>query len=314
MAIMKQFDYTKGLVYLRDNFVPFNDANISIASSPVLYGLSVYTVFGAHWNEETQALYVFRLKDHYERLINSAKIMDFHKFVEEWNYEKFEKVMLELLKQNAVKEDVLVRVTVFVDELLAGTKIHDLTNAVSAYIYPRGQLLNPEGIAVCVSSWMRTADNAIPARAKVNGSYINASLMKNEALLNGYDDAIALDQYGHVAEGTVANLFIVRGGVLITPDTATDLLEGITRSSILRLAADAGLAIEQRNIDRSELYIADEIFMCGSSAYITPVLSVDRRTVGNGKTGPVTLRLQKIYEDSQRNKNAAYASWLHAVS
>lgn len=296
-------------VFLRDSFVPFADANISIASSPVLYGLSAYTVFGVNYNAAEGTSYVFRLREHYDRLVNSAKILDFHQFLETWTYEKFEATMLELLKHNNIQEDVLVRVTVFVDELAAGTRIHGLANSVSAYVYPMGQLLNPEGVNVCVSSWTRTSDNAIPSRAKVNGSYINASLMKNEALLNGYDDAIALDQHGHVSEGTVANLFIVRGSKLVTPDDSTDMLEGITRNSIMRIAMDLGIEVAHRSIDRSELYLADEAFMCGSSANITPILSIDKRPVGSGKVGPVTMKLQAAYKAAQHGTDNKYPEW-----
>jgi branched-chain amino acid aminotransferase len=147
---------------------------------------------------------------------------------------------------------------------------------------------------------MRNADNAIPSRAKVNGSYVNASLMKNEAILNGYDDAIAIDEHGHVSEGTVANLFVVRDGVLITPDQATDILEGITRSTLLTLARESNIPFAQRSIDRSELYMADELLFCGSSARVTPVLSVDKRLIGSGQIGPITQHLAQMYEAAQR--------------
>jgi branched-chain amino acid aminotransferase len=310
---MAELDYTKTISFFRDSFVPFSEANVSIASSPVLYGLSVYTVFGAKWNEEEQRLYVFRLKDHYDRLTKSARIMDFDSFTKDWTYEKFETTMLELLRRNQVREDVLVRVTVFIDELVAGTKIHGLKNSLSAYVYPMGEILPRSGVNVCVSSWIRNPDNAIPSRAKVNGSYVNASLMKNEALLNGYDDAIAIDQHGHVAEGTVANLFIVRNGVLVTPGKATDILEGITRSSILTLAKDLGIEIDERSIDRSELYICDEAFMCGSSARLTPILSIDKRQLGNGSVGAVTSNLMKEYDSLQLGQNSRYQQWLMAV-
>lgn len=304
------FNYKNSQVYFNENFIPFSEANLSVASSPVLYGLTVYTVFAANWNEDQQKLYIFRLKDHYQRLINSAKIMDFHQFVEEFTYEKFEEIMLELLRRNKVQEDVLVRAAVYIDELIAGTKIHGLKNSFSAYVYPMGQILNPDGIHACISSWQRTADNAQPSRAKINGSYINASLMKNEAILNGYDEAIALDQHGHVSEGTVANLFIVRDGELITPDSATDILEGITRNSIIQLAKDLKIPVSQRSIDRSELYIADEVFMCGSSAQVTPVLSVDKRQVGNGRAGVITKRLTGLYRDIQHGTAADSKGWL----
>ncbi|MDQ5972392.1 MAG: Branched-chain-amino-acid aminotransferase [Patescibacteria group bacterium] len=297
-------------VYFCDQFLPFDQANVSIASSSVLYGLSIYTVFNAIWSNEDQQLNLFRLEDHYRRLINSAKIMDFHSFAETWTYEKFEQTMRELLHRNNVQEDVLVRVTVFIDELTAGTKIHGLKNSVSAYIYPMGEILPRAGIHTCVSSWQRNSDNAIPARAKVNGSYVNASLMKNEALLNGYDEAIALDEHDHVAEGTVANLFIVRGGRLITPDPSTDILEGITRTTVFDLAKHLQIPTDQRAIDRSELYLSDEIFMCGSSANITPVLSVDKRPIGDGAIGPITQLLVELYKQVQQNKIPEFSGWI----
>jgi branched-chain amino acid aminotransferase len=310
---MAQFDYKLGSVFFRDDFVPFKEANVSVASSPVLYGLSIYTVFAASWNDSKQELQAFRLKDHYKRLVNSAKIMDFHSFVTDWPYERFERTMTELLKRNNIEEDVLVRATIFIDELIAGTKIHDLKNSFCAYVYPMGQILPTDGIHACVSSWQRNSDNAIPSRAKVNGSYINASLMKNEAILNGYDEAIAIDEHGHVAEGTVANLFMVRDGVLITPDPATDILEGITRDTVTKLAKTANIPVLERSIDRSELYLADELFMCGSSARVIPVISVDKRPTAGGKAGPITQKIAKLFADAQLAAPSEYADWLTKI-
>lgn len=310
---MADFDYKNGLVYLRDELIEFDKANVSIASSPVLYGLSVYTVLNVTWNNGQQKLYAFRLKDHYKRLQNSAKIMDFHSFTREWSYERFQTMVEDLLRKNNIKENALVRITIFVDELLAGTKIHDLKHSLSAFVYPFGRLYNSDGIDVCVSSWRRTSDNAIPSRAKVNGSYANASLMKNEALHNGFDDAIALDEHGHIAEGTVANFFMVRDGVLITPDAATDILEGITRDTIIRFARQLQIPLEIRPIDRSELYIADEAFFCGSSANVTPILSVDRRTIGDGKKGPITAQLEDLYKQVRSGNEPVVESWLTAI-
>lgn len=322
------FDYAAGEAFLRDKFVPFRDANVSIASSPVLYGLSIYSVFSVNWNATTGKLYAFRLRDHYNRLVRSAKIMDFHNFAPAWPYEKFEATMLELLKRNGagstLAEDVLVRMTVFVDELIAGTKIHGLRHALSAYVYPMGNILPRGGINLCVSSWTHTPDNAIPARAKVNGNYANTSLIKNEAILNGYDDAIVLDAYGHVAESTVANLFLVRdggagadgggGAVLVTPSVSADLLEGITRASVIRIARDLGYRVEERAIDRSELYIADEAFICGSSARVVPILSIDKRAVGAAGADPITAALAKKYADAQIGSDPKYKEWLTEIA
>lgn len=300
---------------MRDRFVPFGEANVSVASSPVLYGLTIYTVFSVNWNDVEKKSYIFRLRAHYDRLINSAAIMDFDSFATAWPYEKFEATMLDLIHRNHVQEDVLVRVTVFVDALIAGTKIHGLPHVLAAYVYPIGQILPRNGVNLCVSSWTRTSDNAIPSRAKVNGGYVNASLMKNEALLNGYDDAIALNSRGQVAEGTVSNIFIVRNGVLITPHVTSDILEGITRASIITIARELGIAVEERAVDRSELYLAHEAFLAGSSARIIPILSIDKRMVGRDNASKINAATEKTsitkllsekYDEAQRGDSKDY--------
>ena len=310
---MSDFKLDTSKTYFRGKFVDFNEANVSIASSPVLYGLSIYTVFGASWNSREQKLYIFRLRDHYNRLVNSAKIMDFDDFASICSFEEFEKTMIELLQVNNIKQDVLVRATIFIDELVAGTKINGLKNSWSAYVYPMGEILPKTGANVCVSSWVRAADNAIPARAKVNGNYVNASLMKNEALQNGYDDAIALDVNGNVSEGTVANIFIIRDGLLITPHTTSDLLEGITRDTILKLAKHFSIAVESRSVNRTELYIAEEVFYSGSSAQITPIISVDKRKIGNGKPGKTTVEFMNYLDSLQRYNTPEFKHWLTIV-
>ena len=299
---------------MRDGLVPFAEANLSLASSPMLYGLSIYTVLMANWDKKDKRLVVFRLKDHYQRLVNSAKIMNFDQFLDEWNYERFEATIQTLLKHNNVREDVLVRVTVFVDELLAGTKIHGLQTQLAAFVYPMGQLLDKNGIHACISSWQRTPDNAIPSRAKVNGSYVNASLMKNEALRNGYDEAIALDAHGHVTEGSVTNIFMVKNDTLITPHSGTDLLEGITRDSVLQIAEHLGIPTAERSIDRSELYTADEAFMSGSSAGLVPILSVDKRVIGYGSAGEMTKQLATYFDALIHGRKQDFRQWLTFVS
>ncbi|MDE2188160.1 MAG: aminotransferase class IV [Patescibacteria group bacterium] len=311
---MKNFDYTKGVAFLRDKFIPFGEANIHIASSPVLYGLAVYTVFSLNWNEGEKKLYAFRFRDHYNRLVNSTRMMGFDGtdgagFAAAWPYEKFEQTMLELARKNNIHEDALVRVSVFIDALIAGTKIHGLPIALSAYVYPLGRILNPHGINVCISSWVHVPSAAIPSRAKVNGAYANNSLMKNEALQNGFDDAIALDVQGRVCEGTVANLFLVKGGVLITPPVDADILEGITRRSIIAMAGDLGIKVEERHVTREELFSADEMFVCGSSARVVPILSVDRKAVGSGAAGPITLKFAEKYLAAQKGTSDEYKEW-----
>jgi branched-chain amino acid aminotransferase len=217
-------DVQKSTAYFRDDFVSFDKANLSIASAPFLYGLTIYTVFPVFWNDKQQQLYMFRLGDHFKRLQNSSKIMAFDDFLKDCDYRQFESTMKELLVQNRVRQDALVRVSVFVDDILKGTRMHELRHSLSAFVYPVTPFFKKTEIALGVSSWTRTPDNAIPARAKINGSYVNASLMKHEAVLNGFDDAIALDSHGHVAESTVANVFLVKEGQLFTPSSSTATL------------------------------------------------------------------------------------------
>ncbi len=307
------FSLETSTAQLRGELVPFDQANVSIASSPVLYGLSVYTVFPLSWDASEQRLLAFRLQDHYLRLVRASKIMGFGACEALASYDAFESLIIQLAKANAPQEDVLIRATVFIDEICAGTKISGLKTNFSAFMYPKGEILKRSGIDVCVSSWTRNADNMIPPRAKVNGAYVNSALMKNEALLNGFDDAIALDNSGHVAEGTVTNLFIVRDGRLVTPHAQTDILEGITRNTVQAIAQKLGIPFEDRTIDRTELYIADEVMMVGSSANVTPVLSIDRRPIANGRVGEITHRIAEAYEKLLHGTSADFAGWLRHI-
>lgn len=300
--------------YMRNQFVPFETATLSIASAPVLYGLSTYTVIPALCNHKKQSLTLFRLKDHYLRLRNSCKILAFDDFLQTWDYPKFESMVEQLLINNDIKEDSLVRITVFVDDILKGTRMHGLKHSLSAFVYTMKPLLPKGGANLMVSSWRRTPDNAVPARAKINGGYVNVALMKHEAVANGFDDAIALDEQGHVTESTVANIFLVRDGHLITPGNSADLLEGITRDSIFTFAKQLNIDCEQRTIDRSELYIAEEMFLCASSMNIVPVLSVDHRLIGSGAVGSVTKQLMRLYHDCTHNVVDGYTDWLTPVA
>jgi branched-chain amino acid aminotransferase len=309
---MKKLDYTTSTAFLRDSFVPFREANISIGSSPVLYGLAIYTVFGITAGADGSLL-AFRLEDHWNRLVNSARIMGFNTFPGVWNFEKFKQMITELSAKNEVAENVLVRVTVFIDANLAGTKIHNLPTSMSAYVYPLGEILPRTGAQVCLSKWQRVSSKAIPVRAKVNGSYVNSALMKNEAMLAGFDDALAQDEKGNICEGTVANVFFVKNGELHTPSVEFDMLEGITRRSIIEIARDIGIVMHERAILKDEIHDFDEAFFCGSSARITPILSIDSKKVGKGTTGPLTEKLQERYSRITSGLDSAYQKWLTRV-
>lgn len=296
-------------VFFCDKLIDFASANLSVASSAVLYGLSVYTVFPLSKKADGR-LVAFRLKDHFKRLQDSANIIGIDSFLKEWDYERFEKTVRELVAANDVQDEVFVRATVHVDEIVPGTRSRGLHTSLSIFIYEATPIIPQEGARLKTSVWRRIPDFAIPSRAKVNGAYVNSVLAKQDAIDSGYDDCIFLDASGHVCELSAANIFIVRGGKLITPDTHSDLLEGINRRTIMQLARDEGIEVAERNVDLTELYIADEVFACGTSAFVAPVTQIDARVVGSGTIGPMTERLRKLHHDALHGKNAKHADWI----
>ena len=294
--------------YFGDRLVPIDDANLSVASSAVLYGLSIYTVFQISITKK--GLAAFRLPDHYERLMNSARIIGIDTFEPAWGYKKFEQTVRELVKANAPAEDVFVRATVHVNELVPGTRSRGLATTVSMFIYEAAPIVPQGGARLKTSVWRRVPDYAIPSRAKVNGAYVNSVLAKQDALDSGYDDCIFLDASGHVCELSAANIFIVRDGVLSTPGTASDLLEGINRRTILEIVSDEGIPVLERNIDLTELYIADEVFATGTSTFVAPVKEIDARTIGNGATGPITAKMREAHARVMHGDNPKYLKYL----
>lgn len=307
------YNMQKSKGYFRDGLVNFDEMNLSVASASVLYGLGVYTVFYCGWDKHNDQLWAFKLEEHYKRLKQSARIMSFPDFEEQYSYSQFKNLLINMLRVNKIKDNVLVRVSLFVDENLSGTKTLGLRTSLAAFIYPAVPMYPASGINVGVSSWTRTPDNSIPARAKVHGNYVNASLAKNDALAAGYDEAILLDNQGQVAESTVTNICIVRDGTIISPAPSTDLLEGITVRTIEQLAQHLNIPFVWRAIDRSELSVADEIFLTGSSAGVTAVLSVNKQQVGNGTIGPIALELYKLYAETRVGNIPQFRSWLTPI-
>jgi branched-chain amino acid aminotransferase len=300
-------------VVMGNEIVDSSMAKISIASSAVLYGLSVYTVFPVSVSKSGDRV-AFRLKDHFSRLIDSAKIIGIDTFEAEWDYNKFQKTVSDLLNVNQINCDVYVRATVHVDAEIAGTKSRGLSTKLSMFVYDAVPILKPEGARVKTSVWRRIPDYAIPSRAKVNGAYVNSVLAKQDALDSGYDDCVFLDVDGHVCELSAANIFIVRHGKLITPDTTSDLLEGINRRTVIEIARNnLGLEVVERSIDLTELYIADEVFATGTSANIAPIIEIDARKISDGKPGVITKKLQKIHLDICHGNYKDSHNWLTVV-
>lgn len=293
-----------------DGIIPFKDANLSVASSAILYGLSVYTVF--HVAKTEQGMQAFRLREHHKRMQDSAKIIGIEIPKADWTYEKFVEDVKVLFAANKVERDVFVRASIHVDALLPGTRSRGVHSMLSMFIYDADAIVPRAGARLKTSLWRRVPDNAIPSRAKVNGAYVNSVLARQDAIDSGYDDCIFLDVGGHVCELSAANIFMVRGGTLITPDTHTDLLEGINRRSVLQLARDAGIPTSERSIDLTELYIADEVFICGTSAFLTPVMEIDARKVGGD--GTITKKLQTLHSDALLGTSDQYKTWLTNVA
>ncbi len=281
-------------VFYGNQIIDRADAKISISSSAVLYGLSVYTVFPVQILEKEY--FGFRLKDHYDRLINSARIIGIDVEGTDFSYKQFISSVSNLVKSNKPEVAIFVRASIHVDAELAGTKSRGLSSVLSMFVYEAESIL-PETARVKTSVWRRIPDYCIPSRAKVNGAYVNSVLAKQDAISSGYDDCIFLDNNGHVCELSAANIFLVRDGVLITPTSSSDILEGINRRTILETAeAVLGLTVEVRTVDLTELYIADELFACGTSAYVTPIVEVDGRVVGDGSVGLMTKKLQEAHK------------------
>ncbi len=286
-------------VFFRDKFVDFKDANLSIASSPVLYGLSTYSVMPIYLSHDKTAINLFRLSDHYQRLLNSSKILGFDDFINSWTEDSFKQRIIELVSQNKIKSDSLLRMTVFIDDILPGATSHKLKCSLALFIYPMASSSN-KSFKVLISSWRRNPDNALPARAKVNGAYVNSALMKNEALHLGFDDALALDESGHLTESTVSNFFMIRNKTLITPGNSSDLLEGLTRDTIIKIARILKLPVELRSIDRTELYLADEAFLSGSSLSIMPITQIDDKLINKANIGVFTQKISSYYQKMVR--------------
>ncbi|MBU0574535.1 MAG: branched-chain amino acid transaminase [Candidatus Margulisbacteria bacterium] len=298
--------------FFNGKIVPFKDAKVSIMTHAFNYGTACFEGIRGYYNPKKKQLFILKLADHYERLLRSCKIV---RIGMKYSVDELCDITLKLAKKNNYHEDVYIRPLAYKSQEKIGLGLSGVDDDFCMFLSPFGKYLDTsKGINVCLSTWRRIDDSSIPARAKLTGSYINSSLAKSEAVENGYDEAIMLSMDGHVSEGSGENIFMLRHGRLITPYLADNILEGITRSNVIRIARDElGLEVEERSVDRSELYVADEIFLCGTGAEIAPVLSVDKRKVGSGKIGKITKDIQKIYFSAVRGDIPAYTNWLTAV-
>ncbi len=296
------------LAFFNKQFVPLSEAKVGIMTHALNYGTACFEGIRGNWNSEQGQMYLFRLRDHYQRIQKSCHIL---KINLSYSIDKLCELTVELVERNGYREDIYVRPMAYKSSQTVGVRLHNLEDDFFVFVTPFGPYLDPEkGARCCISSWRRIDDNMIPPRAKVTGLYVNSALAKTEAWENGYDEAILLTQDGHVSEGSGENIFIISDGKLVTPSSSDNILKGITRDTIIKLAkSEFGIDTIERPMDRSELYIADECFMTGTAANVTPVTEIDHRSIGHGKVGTITKKIQQLYYDIIRGKNPKYLDW-----
>jgi len=298
--------------YFEGKIVPLSEAKVSIAAHAFLYGTSVFGGMRAYWNNDAKKLYLFRPFDHFRRLLHSARLLSMQSRYDE---ESLIQLTLDVLRTDNWQQDIYMRPSFYKADLGIGVRLHDLKDEFSMFVIPMEKYLkNDTNAHVTVSSWRRIDDNMIPARGKVAGAYVNSALMKSDAVLAGFDEVLAMDGNGHLSEGSAMNIFMVRDGGLVTPPITDNILEGITRRTVIELARnELGLPIVERSIDRTEAYIAEEFFMTGTAAEVIAVTRIDHRPVGAGAMGPITTKLRALYADAIRGRLPKYKSWNVAV-
>jgi len=292
------------VLFMNGEFVPVERGVISVRTHGFAYGTGCFEGIRGYWNEEDQQVYLFRLREHYERLHNSCKIMQ---MALPYTVDELIELSQELVRQNGQREDVYLRPVVYKADTTIGVRLHGLKDDFILTAEPMGNYVDTSGLRCGVSSWRRIDDNSIPARAKILGSYVNSALAKSEAMQDGLDEAIMLNQDGHVSEGSAENIFLLMGNELVTPSPTENILLGVTRDTIMELALrEFGRITRERQIDRTELYIADEIFLCGTGAQVVPVVEVDHRPIGSGEVGPFAREVQRLYFDVVRGRRSEY--------
>jgi branched-chain amino acid aminotransferase len=296
--------------YVDGRIVPMAEAHVSIATHALQYGTGVFEGLRAYWSEEASELYVVQALAHFQRLLESCRLL---RLEVGSTPAELVRATLEVLRRSGLRQDAYIRPFAFKRDAVIKVKLAGLQTSLAIYAVPMGDYVATDGLRAQVSSWRRLSDNAIPARAKITGSYVNAALAVDDAFAAGFDEAILLNEDGHVAEASSANLFMVRHGALVTPPVTDGILEGITRGIVMTLAQERGHAVQERSIDRSELYSADEVFLCGTGAQIAPVVEIDRRSVGSGRVGAITSAIQAAYMRVCHGQDAEHLDWVTPV-
>ena len=296
------------LAYFGGKFVPLAEARVSVMTHALHYGTAVFEGIRGNWNADEGKTFIFRPREHFVRFLDGCKVL---RISLPLDADELVRLTVELVERSGYKEDLYIRPLAFKSaERVANLKLHELEDEVTIIAIPFGRYIETESARCIISGWRRMDETMIPPRVKISGLYVNSILAKTDAVLAGYDEAILLNQDGSVAEGTGENLFLVKGGGLVTPPLYSNILSGITRDCVIQLAGnELGIQVEERPIPRSELYLADEMFLTGTAAHLTPVGELDNRTIGAGGPGPVTRALQSIYFDIIRGRHPKYRHW-----
>jgi len=299
------------IAYFEGDWVPMRDAKVSIMTHAFMYGTATFEGIRGYWNADEGTLNVLFVREHMERIRNSAKMLLMEDLP---SVDELVAIVMETVRRNGFREDVYIRPSFYKSTRAIGVRLHHLDHELYVIVTPFGNYIDIEkGVRLMSSSWRRNADEALPARGKIVGGYVNMAFQKSEAELNGFDEALVLTPSGHASEGSAANLFVVRDGVLLTPPVSDDILEGVTRKAIMTLARDAGIPTEIRSIDRSELYVCEEVLLCGTGVQVSPVIEVDHRPVGTGAIGPVSRLISERYFAAVRGHLPEYRTWLTPV-
>ncbi len=299
-------------VFLDGKFLSYDEAKIGVLTHALNYGTAVFGGVRGYWNDDEGELFIFRPRDHYRRFLQSSGLL---RMELPYSEKDLVNATLELIRLEGYREDVYVRPLAFYSDEIIGVRLHNLTPRVAIASLPFGRYVeNEENAHVTISSWRRVDDNIIPARGKIAGAYVNSAFVKSDAQLAGFDEAIVLNNDGHVSEGSAENIFIVRNGVAATPMITDNILEGIVRRTIMQLLQDEiGIKVVERQIDRTELYLADEVFFTGTGVQISAITRIDHRSVGTGEMGRITRELREIYFNVVRGRVARYRDYCMPV-
>jgi branched-chain amino acid aminotransferase len=299
-----------GFAYFQGSIIPFDQAKVSIGTHALNYGTACFEGIRGYWNPDHKEIYLLKLAEHYQRFLKSTALL---KIKLKENVEQLCELTREVIRRDGYRIDVYVRPLAYKASAMIKVDLHSPEDAVAIFAMPMGPYARTDGLRVTISSWRRVSDNSIPARAKITGAYINTALATEDANAAGYDDCLMLTEDGHIAEGSAANFFMIQGRTLVTPPVTDDILVGITRAAVMQLAADLELDVVERSVDRTEVYQADEAFLCGTGVQVAPIVEVDGRAVGTGRPGITTLRLQEAYFRAVRGNDPRYRPWCTPV-